>query len=149
MGVIILRATVKLFSLCICLSLVFLSYQTEASTPAKQESSTEKWEHYASDEEGAEYFYNPGTLTHVKGNLVKVWVRAIYSEKNQKYSQAELQWEINCTKKSMRGLTAKAKKKDGTQDLVNKSSDWSAIPSESTAETLYEAVCKKKGKKTP
>ncbi len=73
----------------------------------------------------------------------------MYSEKNPKYSEAKFQWEINCTKKKMRGLKANAKKKDGTSAIITESSDWSVIPSESTAETLYEKVCRKKDKKTP
>ena len=141
-----MKAAVKLLSLFFCLSLVLLTYQSGASTPAKQEASKETWEYYASDEEGTAYSYNPDTLTLGKGNLVKVWVRAVYLEKNPKYSQADLQWEIDCIKKSMRGLTARAKKKDGTQENIKKSSEWSAIPADSTAETLYETVCKKDNK---
>jgi surface-adhesin protein E len=144
-----LRAVVRLFSLFFCLSLVLLSFQAGASTPVKQEASREKWEYYASDEEGTDYSYNPDALTRMEGNHVKVEVRAVYSEKNPKYSRADLQWEIDCTKKSMRGLAAHAKKKDGTQDILKQSSDWSAIPADSTAETLYETVCRKKDKKTP
>jgi hypothetical protein len=142
-------------SLLFCLSVVSFSYQSQASTPdkpsspAKQDASKEKWEYYASDEEGTDYSYNPNTLKHMKGSLVKVWVRAVYSEKNPKYSQAQLQWEIDCAKKSMRGLTAQAKKKDGTRENIKTPSQWSAIPSESTAETLYDTVCKKKEKKKP
>jgi surface-adhesin protein E len=150
-----LKAAAKLLSLFFCLSIILLAHrsgastQDKASSSVKQEASKEKWEYYASDEDGTDYSYDPHTLKHMKGNRIEVWVRAVYSEQNPKYSQAELQWEIDCSKKSMRGLTVNAKKKDGTQENIKKSSDWSAIPSESTAETLYEKVCRKKDKKTP
>ena len=147
-----MKAAAKLLTLFYCLSIVFLVHQAGASTSVdassriKQEASKDKWEPYELDEEGTAYFYNAGTIQHLKGNLVRVWVRAIYSEKNPNYSQAEFQWEINCAKKSMRGLTANAKKKDGTLESISESSDWSLIPAESTAETLYEIVCGKKDK---
>ena len=147
-----MKAAAKLLTLFYCLSIVFLFHQADASTPGdassrvKQETSKDRWEPYASDEEGAGYFYNAGTIQHLKGNRIRVRVRAIYSENNPKYSQAEFQWEIDCTKKSMRGLTANAKKKDGTSESISESSDWSHIPAESTAETLYEVVCGKKDK---
>ncbi len=46
----------------------------------------------------------------------------------------------------MRGITAYAVKKDGTKDIIKQPSDWSDIPAESTAETLFDIVCTK-GKK--
>jgi hypothetical protein len=150
--VIILKAAAKLCSLFFCLSLVALFCQSEASTPVeassriKKVASQEKWEPYALDEDGTGYFYNADTIQHLKGNRVKVWVRAIYSEKNPKYSQAEFQWEVDCAKKSMRGLAANAKKKDGTSENITETSGWSNIPADSTAETLHEIMCKKKEK---
>jgi hypothetical protein len=117
--------------------------------PAKQEASKETWEYYASDEEGTDYSYDPSTIKRLKDGRIRVWVHALYLEKHPKYSEGKSEWEIDCTKKTMRGLTANAKKKDGTTTSIPESSDWSAIPAESTAETLYEAVCKKKDAKTP
>ncbi len=46
----------------------------------------------------------------------------------------------------MRGITAYATKKDGTKEVIKQQSDWSDIPAESTAETLYGIVCKKEKK---
>jgi hypothetical protein len=149
MEVIIVKAAAKILTLLFCLSIMFLSYQSEASsTPAKKNTAPEKWEYYASDEEGNGYFYDTDNVEHLKGNHVTVWVQTIYPESHPKYSTARFQWELNCSKKKMRGLQAYAKKKDGTSTTVTESSDWSVIPAESTAETLYEAVCKKPGKKT-
>ncbi len=86
-------------------------------------------------------------MERLQGNLVRVWVKAIYSEKNPKYTEGQFQWEINCAKKTMRGLAATTKKKDGTSTTITQSSDWSSIPAESTAETLFDNVCTKKDKK--
>jgi len=143
------KTAAKLLTAFFCLSFVFLAYQSGASSPDKQEATKERWEHYASDEDDTGYFYNTDTIRHLKGKLVRVWVRAFYSEKNLKYSEAKFQWEIDCTKKKMRGLKANAKKKDGTAAVIAEASDWSVIPSESTAEILYEKVCGQKNKKTP
>lgn len=152
-----MKTAAKLVMLFFCLSIVFLAYQSQASSPVKpevssplkQEPSKEKWEYYAADEEDTGFFYSPDTLRRLKGNHVRVWVRAFYAEKNQKYSDAKFLWEIDCETKRLRGISATAKKRDGTSAVVTESSDWSDIPAESTAETLYETVCKKKDKKTP
>jgi hypothetical protein len=116
-----LKRTVTLLSLFFCLCVVFLSYRSEASTPVGESSPVQPemlkapWEHYATDEDGGGYFYNTSTVKHLKGNHVTVQVRAIYSAKKPNYSQAEFLWEIDCSKKSLRGLTANAKKKMGSQ----------------------------------
>ncbi len=153
-----MKTAAKLLTLLLfCVSILFLSSQSQASSPAKPEASSrtkpeaskEKWKYYASDEEDVGYFYNVNDIQYLKGNLVRVWVQAIYSVKNLKYSDAKFQWEIDCTKRRMRGLKANAKKKDGTTTTIKESSDWSDIPAESTAETLYGIVCKKKDVKTP
>jgi hypothetical protein len=149
-----LKASAKLLSLFFCLSILFLACRSEASTqavssPGKPEVLNENWQFVASDENGGRYFYNSKALERGKDNHVKLWVRAIYSEKNPKYTQAEFQWEMDCTKKSMRGLSAKASKKDGTAEIITESSDWSPIPAESVAETMHDTVCKKKEMKNP
>lgn len=144
-----MKTAAKLLTVFFCLSLVFLAYQSRASSPDKQEVVKERWEHYATDEDDTGYFFSSDTIRHLKDKLVRVWVRAFYSEKNPKYLEAKFQWEIDCTKKKMRGLKANAKKKDGTAAIIAESSDWSVIPPGSTAETLYEKVCGKKNTKAP
>jgi len=144
-----LKTAAKLLTVFFCLSFIMLAYQSAASSPDKKEAVKERWEHYATDEDDTGYFFNSDTIKHLKGKLVRVWVRAFYSEKNLKYREAKFQWEIDCTKKKMRGLKATAKKKDGTSAIITESSDWSVVPSGSTAETLYEKMCGKKSTKTP
>jgi hypothetical protein len=146
----LVKAAANLFIMVFCLSIMVFSNQSQASpSQAKQGASpaAEKWEYYATDEEETEYFYNVNNIEHLKNTLVRVWVQAIYTEKNQKYTMGRFQWEIDCSKKRMRGLQAFALKKDKTTTSVNESSRWSTIPAASTAETLYETVCKKPVKK--
>jgi hypothetical protein len=138
---------VKSLMILYCLSIVLAVHPSAASTPAAQEVKQDAWVHYATDEDGTDYAFNPANVERLKGNLVRVWVKALYSEKNQKYTEGQFQWEINCTKRTMRGVAATTKKKDGTSDSITKASDWSAIPAESTAETLFENVCPGKDKK--
>jgi hypothetical protein len=131
-----------------CLSIMVLSNQSQASPPpAKPDASFDKWEFYATDEENINYAYNASGIEQLKGNVVRVWVQAIYPPSHLKYIGGRFQWEINCSKKKMRGIQAHMKKKDGTSLDITESSDWSPIPAESTAETLYESVCKKTVKK--
>jgi hypothetical protein len=145
--VIIVKAAAKLFMIFFCLSIMVFFSQSQASPPAKIDATPEKWQYYASDEDETDYSYNAADIKRMQGNIVRVWVQAKYSEKNLKYSEGRFQWEIDCSAKTMRGIQAYAKKKDGTSAIVTESSDWSIIPSESTAETLYEKVCKKPAKK--
>jgi hypothetical protein len=130
------------------LSIVLAVHPAAASTtPSTQEVQQDAWVYYATDEDDTAYAFNPANVERLKGNLVRVWVKALYSEKNQKYIEGQFQWEINCAKKTMRGLAATTKKKDGTSGTITQSSDWSPIPAESTAYTLFENVCNSKDKK--
>lgn len=107
----------------------------------------DKWISYATDEDGSDFFYNAEKIQKLPGKIVKVWVKAVYSEKQTKFrGEGSLVWEVDCTRKSWRGISAKATKKDGTPFNIEKPSEWSVIPDGSTAEALYEVVCKKTGK---
>jgi len=143
------KPAVKLVLFLFCLTMVVLSSQSHAATPpAKQNVTQEDWQYYAADEDGANYLYDKGNVERLKGNMVRVWVQALYPASNQKYSEARFQWELNCSTKKIRGIQAYAKNRDGSKTTVTESSEWSAIPKGSTAETLYGAVCKKTVKKT-
>ena len=144
----IVITVVKSLVILYCLSIVLAVHPAAASTtPATQEVQQDAWIYYATDEDDTAYAFNPTNVERLQGNLVKVWVKALYTEKNKKYTEGQFQWEIDCTKKTMRGLAATVKKKDGTSEAITKISDWSSIPAESTAETLFENVCNSKDKK--
>jgi hypothetical protein len=131
-----------------CLSIVLAVHPAAASTtPSKQEARQDAWIYYATDEDGTEYGFNPVNVERLEGNLVRVWVKARYTEKNKKYTEGQFQWEINCANKTIRGLAATVKKTDGTSEAITQSSDWSSIPAESTAETLFGKMCSSKDKK--
>jgi hypothetical protein len=139
---------VKSLVILYCLSIVLAVHPAAASTtPATQEVRQDAWLYYATDEDGTDYSFNPAKVERLEGNLVRVWVNAKYSENNQKYKEGQFQWEINCSKKTMRGLAATTKKKDGTSATITQSSDWSNIPAGSTAENLFEITCNSKDKK--
>jgi hypothetical protein len=139
----IVTTVVKSLVILYCLFIVLAVHPATASTtpPATQEVMQGAWVPYATDEDGAAYAFNPSNVERLQGNLVRVWVKALYTEKNKKYKEGQFQWEIDCAKKMMRGLAATVKKKDGTSEAISQSSDWSTIPAESTAETLYETMC--------
>lgn len=145
-GKMVVETAVKFSMFIFCLSLVLPVHPSTASTPAKREAP-ETWVYYASDEDGADYAFNPANVERLEGNLVRVSVKTTYPEKNPNYTEGLSQWELNCETKTLRGLTATINKKDGTTAVITQSSDWSPIPAESTAETLFEKICKSKGKK--
>ncbi|MBI4683749.1 MAG: hypothetical protein HY755_00940 [Nitrospirae bacterium] len=137
-----MKSFVKSFFILFMLAaLVFLS--SNSSLALKTPSENEKWDDYAVDEEGNAYFYNSKNVQHMTKNIVRVWIKKFYSQQKSKVEEAKLLWEIDCSKKTMRGIQAHMKNRDKTSDTIKKPSEWSSIPSESTAETLYEIVCKK------
>jgi hypothetical protein len=146
---IVISAVMKSLVFLYCFSIILAVHPAAASTttPAAQEVQQEAWVYYATDEDDTAYAYNPTNIERLNDNLVRVWVKALYSDKNQKYTEGQFQWEINCSKKTMRGLAATVKKKDGKSEAISKSSDWSKIPAESTAENLLEITCNNKDKK--
>lgn len=131
------------------LSLIFSWIASGPGTAfsSSQKAGEEKWISYATDEDNTEYFYNPKKIQNMPGNLVRVWVKAVYPEKKSKYREAELLWEIDCSKNILRGISAKATLRDGSPADLTKPSSWSAIPAGSTAESLHEVVCKRDKKK--
>ena len=121
---------------------------TETAFSSLQKADN-KWISYATDEDGTDFFYNLEKIQKLPGNIVKVGVKAVYSEKQSRFrGEGEFLWEVDCARKSLRGISASATKKDGTPFNISKPSEWSDIPEGSTAESLYEVVCKKpvKGK---
>ena len=113
-----------------------------------QKVADEQWIPYAADEAGTDFFYSPKNIQRKPGNIVSVWVKAVYPEKQSRFREAKLLWEIDCTKRSLRGISAKSARRDGTPVNITKPSVWSDIPDGSTAESLHEVVCKEpeKGK---
>ncbi len=68
---------------CFFFVVVVLSQEAIASTQSKPElPADEKWEFYDFDEEGTHYSYNPKTIKRLSNNIVRVWVKALYTEKN-------------------------------------------------------------------
>jgi hypothetical protein len=143
----IVITVVKSLVIPYCLSIVLAVHPAAASTPTTQEVRQDAWIYYATDDDGAAYAFNPTNVERLQGNLVRVWVKALYTEKNKKYTEGQFQWEIDCAKKTMRGLAATVNEEGWNVEAITKSSDWSSIPAESTAETLFETMCNSKDKK--
>ena len=147
MEVLTVKPVAKKTAVLVLVFMALLVAHAGASSPAKPEALTEKWVFYETDEDGTSYFYDAGNIQRLKGGLVLVWVQAVYTDKNPKFREGRFLWEVDCSKKRMRGLTAYVTKKDGIKETITQSSDWSPIPADSTAETLHGLVCKKKEKK--
>ena len=117
--------------------------ETETAFSSLQKAD-DKWISYATDEDGTDFFFNLAKIQKLSGNIVKVWVKAVYSEKQSKFrGEAKFLWEVDCNRRSLRGISVNAIKKDGTPVNITKPSEWSDIPAGSTAESLYEVVCLK------
>lgn len=134
----------KILKISALLSVVMLFFVANTETALSSVEKSNKWVSYAIDEDDTEFFYDPNKLQKLPGNIVKIWVKAVYSEKQPKFrGEAKFLWEVNCIRKSLRGISANATKKDGAPVNTTKPSEWSDIPEGSTAESLYEIICKK------
>lgn len=135
--------TLLTFMAVLALTAALVLAGTGVSWSSAKKTEDERWISYATDEDGIDYFYNAKKIQHMPGNIVRVWVKAVYPEKQTKYREAELLWEIDCSRNAMRGISVKATLKNGKPVDLTKPSSWSDIPAASTAESLYEVVCKK------
>lgn len=101
------------------------------------------WKHYATDDQENRYFYDHKRIERRNKSLVRVWVRAEYSAKQQKLKEGITLWEIDCASTSLRGISASVTNKDGSKETIATPSSWAAIPADSTASQLFDLVCKK------
>ncbi|MFZ5998380.1 MAG: surface-adhesin E family protein [Nitrospirota bacterium] len=133
-----------LFPVVSVIAFFTLTFGAVSSKPA---DTKHVWKSFGSDEEGNSYSYDPGTVQRTADKTIKVWVKAEYSEKKSGLEEAQLLWEIDCSKKKFRGITAYTKKKDGTSSTLDKPSEWSDVPAGSMMESLHELVCTQPSKK--
>lgn len=120
------------------------------------------WTYYG-ESIGGMYFFNSKNLSFPSKNIIRVWEKAIYTEKGKKQNLQEMKnkglsakgyenyghrkslKEINCSTKMIRPLSFVDYSKDGNAlesfDFSN-FSEWSNIVPDSIGEALYKEVCK-------
>jgi len=121
-----------------------------------------RWKFLDFDTLGAAYFYDSESIV-VSGNIVKVWVKQIYSERNKQYYiklriQKKLNvkgyknldytldlFKIDCLEKKFQILETIDYASDGSilesVDIPEFLSEWSSITPDSVGEGLFKKVC--------
>lgn len=124
------------------------------------EVSAKDWKFFKKTED-AKFYYDKKDITHLTQNIVKVWIRQVYTKKgkidmmnlvgpryqNLSYSINSL--EFDCGAKLVRFLSMTYYIKNGdVLDLENPPGKWEPVPPNSMFDALYKKVCKQaeKGK---
>ncbi|MBO8144204.1 MAG: hypothetical protein H0Z16_06455 [Thermodesulfobacterium sp.] len=123
------------------------------------EISDPRWIFLGFDSSGSARFYDSKSLS-TSDNIVKVWVKIIYSErakqeyikeKGRKYENLDLSLdllEIDCTKKIFQILSFIYYASDGSvidsYDYPEFLADWNPIPPDSMIEALFKKICQVK-----
>jgi hypothetical protein len=112
------------------------------------------WKLYSSNDESVD-FYDAQSIAHPSTNIVRVWQKRIFTEKDVARWVAKLGpsfknlsfsmslKEINCIEKKWHTLSLTAYDNEG--GVINSSSsstEWGFIIPETIAESLYKEVCK-------
>jgi hypothetical protein len=109
---------------------------------------------FFSKSEGSSFFYDAESVSWPSEKIVRVWVKAVVSEKDRlvwvakggkKYlnlSYIKSSLEINCTDRSERSLSVDLfSEQDILDSFQGQPSDWSFIPAGSNWDNLYKAIC--------
>ena len=115
----------------------------------------EDWKLYSSSDYGENY-YDVESITHPSENIVRVWMKWVFTEKylidlvrqeGEEYNALESEivlYEYHCAEKKIRSLSMVVYSKDGGVFLKedHQGLNWDLIVPESNGEILYKAVCK-------
>ncbi len=114
----------------------------------------EDWKLFKKTED-AKFYYDKKDITHLTQNIVKVWIRQVYTKKGKidmmnlvgprykglSYSINSL--EFDCGDKKVRFLSMAYYSKNGdVLDLENSPDNWEPIPANSMFDVLFKKVCK-------
>lgn len=109
------------------------------------EAEDKRWKYYATDGLHGKHYYDSKSLTYASDNLVRVWEKEFPSS-DSPVKELTILNEIDCNKRMYRGLETHVEDRDGKVGFKFEPSGWSNIVPEGWMETLYDIVCKKKGK---
>ncbi len=92
------------------------------------------------------HYYDTESITHPSKNIVRVWVKTIYSKRGTEEDSILVLQEIDCGLRKIRSLSKKfyfkEEEKLGSMAEESSESKWSFIIPDSLPEYLYKAVCK-------
>ncbi len=110
---------------------------------AAREVTERKWETYASDKQGIDYYLDRETIAFPSRTLVRVWRRRVFPLTSPQREIISLD-EIDCGSREARyrSLEVTAVYQDGKTRTFKVTSPWNRIWSDSPDEVLFLDVCK-------
>lgn len=105
-----------------------------------------KWKYYATGEDRTKHYYDPESVVHISGNIVRVWERTVTSEASTSLTKALKTFrEMDCSRRRYRVLEMHVEFKDGSEKEQSFSNPrWMDITQNTWLDTLYEIFCKGK-----
>lgn len=105
-----------------------------------------KWKYYATGEDRTKHYYDPESVVHISGNIVRVWERTVTSEASTSLTKALKTFrEMDCSRRRYRVLEMHVEFRDGSEKEQSFSNPkWMDITQNTWLDTLYEIFCKGK-----
>ena len=108
---------------------------------AGKEGRERKWENYASDGKGVDYYVERATLAYPSKTLVRAWRRRVFPVNSPQKEIISFD-EIDCNETRYRSLEIEGVYWDGRTMIFKVISPWVRIYAGSPDEVLYLDVCK-------
>ncbi len=112
-----------------------------ATAEAGKEGQERKWESYASDRNGVDYYYEKATVTFPSKTLVHTWRRRTFPINSPQKEIISFD-EIDCDDARYRSLEVEGVYWDGKTKVFKVVSPWTRIYTDSPDEVLYLDICK-------
>jgi hypothetical protein len=153
-----LRAYLPVFLLsCLALSVVDCSL-ISASKPSKKaekpvatptsnvEWKERKWELYAEDRGGVQYFFEKDSVEYLAKDVIRAWRKRTFPNKSSSQKEITSFDEIDCRMDRFRSLELQGLNWDDTTTAIyRRPAPWSKIYSETSDEVFEDKVCRQPG----
>jgi hypothetical protein len=113
----------------IALGLVFLALfflGIAMDTSAQNKVAGAKWEEYYSDRYDVQYYYDKGSFSFPKTNILQVLRQRVFPP-GASYTKIITLDQIDCNKQKYRTLEIKVTNKDGSTQEFKKTAEWAYI----------------------
>jgi hypothetical protein len=95
-------------------------------TSAQSKVADTKWEKYGSDRYDVQYYYDKGSLSFPKANILQVLRQRVFPP-GASYTKIITLDQMDCNKQKYRTLETKVTNKDSSTQEFKKASEWAYI----------------------
>jgi hypothetical protein len=122
------------------------SERTVASEPSNIEWKERKWESYAEDNGGVQYFFERESLDHTTKDLIYVWRKRIFPGKSSSQKEITSFDEIDCRTEKYRSLELQGLNWDDTTTIIYKRpTPWTPIFTDTPDYYFFNNFCRRTG----